>query len=90
MVLTSDDSNSQLCIIRSEEELNRRMSSGCNDRGMIAWEMQIWTPDSPHGRSIVLIANDITFQMGSFSMREHRLYQKVWILELLFLFCLNL
>nr|CAD2161780.1 unnamed protein product [Meloidogyne enterolobii] len=76
MILTSDDPNAQLNIIRSEEELNRRMSSGCNDRGMIAWEMQIWTPDSPHGRTIVLISNDITFQMGSFSMREHRLYQK--------------
>lgn len=70
------DEEGEISIIRDEVELNRRMSSGCNDRGMIAWEMQIWTPDCPYGRYIVLISNDITYQMGSFSMREHRLYQK--------------
>lgn len=37
----------------------------------------MWTPDAPFGRKIVVIANDITHQAGSFSMREHRLYQKV-------------
>lgn len=92
MDLTKEDI--ELAIIKEEEKLNKRMEKGCDDRGMVAWEMHLWTPDAPHGRKvpvlflpcfifilanlqIVLISNDITFQTGTFAMKEHSLYQKV-------------
>ncbi|KAL3102143.1 hypothetical protein niasHS_003552 [Heterodera schachtii] len=74
MILHEDEG--ELEVLRDEEQMSKRMARGRNDRGMVAWEMHLCTPDAPLGRKIVLIANDITFQMGSFSMREHRLYQK--------------
>ncbi|KAI1717267.1 carboxyl transferase domain-containing protein [Ditylenchus destructor] len=74
MILPSD--NEEIMVCRDEAELNRRSRKGENDRGMIAWEMELYTPDAPTGRKIIVISNDITFQMGSFSMREHKLYQK--------------
>uniref|UniRef100_A0A914I9B7 Acetyl-CoA carboxylase n=1 Tax=Globodera rostochiensis TaxID=31243 RepID=A0A914I9B7_GLORO len=74
MVLPEE--NDELKVLRDEEQIVQRRAHGSNNRGMVAWEMDLWTPDAPLGRKIVLIANDITFQMGSFSMREHELYQK--------------
>lgn len=75
MVLT--DEFGEISIITDPALLLQRAATGANDRGMIAWIVDIWTPDVPKGRKIVVIANDITFQAGSFSMREHRLYKKV-------------
>lgn len=43
---------------------------------MVAWEMEVFTPEVPEGRKIVVISNDITYDFGSFSMKEHRLYAK--------------
>jgi acetyl-CoA carboxylase carboxyltransferase component len=70
-----DDTTGEIHVCREESELKRR-AAGHNDRGMIAWEMELCTPDAPQGRTIVVIANDITYQMGSFSMREHHVYHK--------------
>lgn len=40
-------------------------------------QVKLTTPDSHRGdRELVVIANDITFKAGSFSMAEHRLYQR--------------
>lgn len=33
---------------------------GSNDIGMVAWLMNLKTPEYPNGREIVVIANDIT------------------------------
>eukprot|EP00741_Cyanophora_paradoxa_P025663 tig00000385_g24767.t1 len=51
---------------------------GKNDVGMVAWRMRLWTPEYPEegGREIILIANDITHQSGSFSPKEDALFQK--------------
>ena len=68
------DESGPITVISDEDELRRRAEATANDRGMVAWELKLYSPDCPQGREIVLIANDITFQMGSFSMREHRLY----------------
>lgn len=80
LILTDEEGEIKVC--KDSVELTRR-SNGNNDRGMIAWEMEIWAPDAPRGRKIVVISNDITYQMGSFSMREHRLYHKVKFLNIL-------
>lgn len=43
-------------------EVNR--SPGLNDVGMVAWLVTLRTPEYPDGRQLVLIANDITHQVG--------------------------
>nr|ANM86838.1 acetyl-CoA carboxylase [Stygiella incarcerata] len=52
---------------------------GRNTIGMVAWEMTIFSPEAPQGegRKIIVIANDITFQSGSFSTEEDLLFQRV-------------
>ncbi|KAI9152520.1 acetyl-coenzyme-A carboxylase [Blastocladiella emersonii ATCC 22665] len=40
---------------------------GSNTCGMVAWPIEMKTPECPRGRSMVLIANDITFVIGSFA-----------------------
>lgn len=81
-VSDKDDAVSQFTVLRDDVELERRSRAGVNDRGMVAWEMELWTPDAPRGRKIIVISNDITYQIGSFSMREHRLYYKVFFINL--------
>lgn len=43
--------------------------------GMVAWKMELKTPEFPNGRDIIVIGNDITFMIGSFGPREDILYQ---------------
>lgn len=43
---------------------------GINNVGMVAWEINMSTPEFPSGRSIILIANDVTFKAGSFGPKE--------------------
>ncbi|KAK0394033.1 hypothetical protein QR680_000537 [Steinernema hermaphroditum] len=38
--------------------------------------MKPFTPDKPAGRTVIVIASDITFRSGSYSMDEHNLYAK--------------
>lgn len=49
---------------------------GTNSVGMIAWLVTMKTPEYPSGREIVLIANDITVQSGSFAVEEDEVYFK--------------
>ncbi|CAM9330367.1 unnamed protein product [Chrysoparadoxa australica] len=43
---------------------------GTNDIGMVAWQITMRTPEYPEGRELVVIANDVTFQSGSFGVKE--------------------
>lgn len=47
---------------------------GLNDVGMVAWKTTVFTPEYPEGRQLVLIANDITVQAGSFGTREDTVF----------------
>lgn len=49
---------------------------GDNKVGMIAWRMTMKTPEFPEGRDVIVIANDITFQSGSFGPLEDDVFQK--------------
>ena len=49
---------------------------GLNDIGMVAWRMKLWSPATPQGRETILIANDITHQIGSFGPKEDVLFDK--------------
>ncbi|XP_078277863.1 acetyl-CoA carboxylase 2 isoform X2 [Rhinoraja longicauda] len=47
---------------------------GGNEVGMVAWKMNLKTPEYPDGRDIVVICNDITFKIGSFGPEEDLLF----------------
>ncbi|OLL26610.1 Acetyl-CoA carboxylase, partial [Neolecta irregularis DAH-3] len=48
--------------------------AGTNTFGMIAWLMTTKTPEFPTGRQFVVIANDITFRIGSFGPQEDQFF----------------
>lgn len=43
--------------------------------GMVAWNMKLKTPECPAGRQVIVIANDITFRIGSFGYQEDLLFK---------------
>ncbi|CAL8090474.1 unnamed protein product [Calicophoron daubneyi] len=43
---------------------------GSNTVGMVVWHMVLRTPDTPSGRSVIVIANDATCKAGSFGPAE--------------------
>uniref|UniRef100_A0A7S3Z0L3 Acetyl-CoA carboxylase n=1 Tax=Lotharella globosa TaxID=91324 RepID=A0A7S3Z0L3_9EUKA len=47
---------------------------GKNDIAMVAWQMSLRTPLYPKGRDIILIANEISTQAGSFGVLEDILF----------------
>ena len=49
---------------------------GTNKVGMVAWQVTMKTPEYPEGREVVVIANDVTVQSGSFGVEEDELYYK--------------
>lgn len=42
---------------------------------MVAWKFTFFTPEYPDGRDIIVIANDITFKIGTFGTEEDDLYE---------------
>lgn len=49
---------------------------GHNTIGIVAWKIEIKTPEYPKGREVVLIANDISHQIGSFGPKEDLMFQR--------------
>lgn len=47
---------------------------------MVAWRIILATPEYPEGRELILIANDLTFLIGSFGPCEDILFNKASIL----------
>ncbi|XP_077213206.1 acetyl-CoA carboxylase 1-like isoform X2 [Tasmannia lanceolata] len=52
-------------------------SPGLNDVGMVAWCMEMSTPELPDGRNFLVVANDVTFKAGSFGPREDAFFLEV-------------
>ncbi|KAL8058416.1 hypothetical protein ABFX02_03G016600 [Erythranthe guttata] len=50
---------------------------GLNDIGMVAWRIEMSTPEFPSGRTIFVVSNDVTFKNGSFGPREDAFFQAV-------------
>ncbi|PIN24736.1 Acetyl-CoA carboxylase [Handroanthus impetiginosus] len=48
-----------------------------NDVGMVAWRVEMSTPEFPSGRTIFIVSNDVTFKNGSFGPREDAFFQAV-------------
>jgi acetyl-CoA carboxylase / biotin carboxylase 1 len=51
--------------------------AGLNDIGMVAWILEMSTPEFPNGRQIIVVANDITFRAGSLGPREDAFFAAV-------------
>ena len=49
---------------------------GTNGIGMVGWIVTAKTPEYPRGRRFIIVANDITFQIGSFGPTEDKFFQK--------------
>ncbi|KIY00398.1 uncharacterized protein Z520_04083 [Fonsecaea multimorphosa CBS 102226] len=47
---------------------------GTNTCGMVAWILTAKTPEYPRGRRFIIIANDITYQIGSFGPVEDKFF----------------
>lgn len=47
---------------------------GNNTFGMVAWVFTLRTPEFPHGRRAVVVANDITYKIGSFGPVEDQFF----------------
>ncbi|CAG8448007.1 11827_t:CDS:2 [Ambispora gerdemannii] len=56
------------------QEVDR--AAGTNTCGMVAWVFTLYTPEYPNGRQIIVIANDITYQIGSFGPAEDFFFYK--------------
>ncbi|SJM86975.1 probable Acetyl-CoA carboxylase [Zygosaccharomyces bailii] len=51
--------------------------AGANTIGMVAFKITAKTPEYPRGRQFVVVANDITFKVGSFGPQEDEFFNKV-------------
>ena len=49
---------------------------GTNAHGMVGWILTAKTPEYPRGRKFIIIANDITFKIGSFGPLEDKFFFK--------------
>ncbi|KYN07737.1 Acetyl-CoA carboxylase 1 [Cyphomyrmex costatus] len=57
-------------VLEGEQLVEQKRLPGENDVGMVAWQLTLYTPEYPFGRDIILIANDLTYMIGSFGTRE--------------------
>ncbi|KAJ4303919.1 acetyl-coenzyme-A carboxylase [Collariella sp. IMI 366227] len=49
---------------------------GTNTCGMVGWMINARTPEYPRGRKFVVVANDITYNIGSFGPKEDNFFFK--------------
>lgn len=56
------------------DEVNRE--PGTNTCGMVGWIFRARTPEYPSGRRFIVVANDITYKIGSFGPKEDNFFHK--------------
>ncbi|XP_045594879.2 acetyl-CoA carboxylase isoform X3 [Procambarus clarkii] len=64
----------ELVLDQDDQLVEEKRLPGENNIGMVAWRMTLHTPEYPEGRDIIIICNDITYQIGSFGPREDILF----------------
>lgn len=57
-------------VLVDDQIVEQKRLPGENNVGMVAWKFTLYTPEYPDGRDIILIANDITVNIGSFGPKE--------------------
>ncbi|KIY53020.1 hypothetical protein FISHEDRAFT_55652 [Fistulina hepatica ATCC 64428] len=50
---------------------------GNNTFGMVAWVFTLRTPEYPNGRKVIVVANDITYRIGTFGPIEDQFFYQV-------------
>lgn len=63
-------------VLENEILVEKQRLGGENECGMVAWRLVLATPEFPEGRELVLIANDLTYFIGSFGPDEDKLFYK--------------
>lgn len=66
----------ELVLDQDDQLVEEKRLPGENNIGMVAWRMTLHTPEYPNGRDIIIICNDITYQIGSFGPLEDILFLK--------------
>ncbi|XP_076754635.1 acetyl-CoA carboxylase isoform X3 [Xylocopa sonorina] len=62
-------------VLEGDNLVEQKRLPGENDCGMVAWRLRLYTPEYPEsGRDIILIANDVTYLIGSFGQKEDFLF----------------
>eukprot|EP00111_Clytia_hemisphaerica_P003152 TCONS_00008959-protein len=67
----------ELCLDSKKELVEVNRHPGENDCGIVAWHVTLYTPEYDEGREVYICANDITHMIGSFSLEEDSLYDKI-------------
>nr|XP_024218668.1 acetyl-CoA carboxylase 1 [Halyomorpha halys] len=57
-------------VVEGDGLVEMKRLPGENNAGMVAWRLTLFTPEYPSGRDIIVIANDITYLIGSFGPSE--------------------
>ncbi|XP_022181493.1 acetyl-CoA carboxylase isoform X1 [Myzus persicae] len=57
-------------VVEDNHLIEQKRFSGENTAGMVAWRFTMHTPEYPSGRDIIVIANDLTVNIGSFGPQE--------------------
>ena len=65
----------ELVLVDNDTITETERPAGENSIGMVAWRMKLFTPEYPEGRDAIVIANDITTQIGSFGPLEDYLFK---------------
>ena len=67
---------SELVLDDSDNLAEVQREAGTNTHGMVGWLITAKTPEYPRGRRFVIVANDITFKIGSFGPLEDKFFFK--------------
>ncbi|KAF2858960.1 acetyl-CoA carboxylase acc1 [Piedraia hortae CBS 480.64] len=67
---------SELVLDEKENLQEVSREPGTNTIGMVGWIITAKTPEYPRGRRFIVIANDITFKIGSFGPQEDKFFHK--------------
>nr|NP_610342.1 Acetyl-CoA carboxylase, isoform A [Drosophila melanogaster]AAF59155.2 Acetyl-CoA carboxylase, isoform A [Drosophila melanogaster] len=63
-------------VLEGDNLVEMQRLPGENNCGMVAWRIVLATPEYPNGREIIVIANDLTYLIGSFGIKEDVLFAK--------------
>ena len=66
----------ELVLDGADELAEVQREPGTNTHGMVGWLIVAKTPEYPKGRRFIIIANDITYKIGSFGPKEDQFFFK--------------
>jgi len=67
----------ELVLDENDQLVEVDRAPGNNNFGMVGWVFTMRTPEYPNGRNVVVVANDITYKIGSFGPTEDQFFYLV-------------